>query len=190
MTGPTTRGCPPFDIPVLETERLLLRGMAPADAPALAVIHGDPEVVRFIGGQADPSLPGAYDKVLLYTGHWALYGCGKWAVVEKATGKLVGRTGFLDSPHEWPGVELGWTFGRASWGKGYATESALAARDWAFERLGIDRVLSMIDPANTSSQRVARRIGETVWKPFMHRGVEQTLWSITREEWLSRGSAA
>jgi RimJ/RimL family protein N-acetyltransferase len=192
MTDPARRGCPSLDIPVLETERLIMRALRIGDAPDLTAIHGDAEVVRFIGGRTDDSLTGAYDKILFYAGHWALHGSGKWAVVEKATGRVVGRTGYLDSPYEWPGLELGWTFGRASWGKGYATESALAARDWAFATLGVDRILSMIDPRNVASQSVARRIGERPWKPFMHREGEQMLWSITRGEWdaLSRAGAA
>jgi RimJ/RimL family protein N-acetyltransferase len=190
MTDPTPLGCAPLNIPVLETERLVMRAMQIGDAPDLALIHGDPEVVRFIGGKTDATLPGAYDKILFYLGHWALHGCGKWAVVEKASGRVVGRTGFLDSPYEWPGLELGWTFARDCWGKGYATESARAARDWGFERLGVERILSMIDPANSASQHVAQRIGETAWKPYRHREVEQTLWSITREAWLRRGAGA
>ncbi|MCC6918487.1 MAG: GNAT family N-acetyltransferase [Alphaproteobacteria bacterium] len=182
---------PAFAVPVIETPRLLMRGLEAADAPALARIHGDAEVMRFLGGRTDDTLPGAYDKILLYVGHWVLHGCGKWAVVEKSSGRLVGRTGFIDAPYEWPGLELGWTFGRESWGKGYATESALAARDWAFTQLGVTSILSMIAPANAASQRVAARIGETPWNPYLHRdGAEQMLWAITRETWLSRSGAA
>lgn len=184
MTEGLKRGCAPLDIPVLETERLILRGMAPEDAPDLAAIHGDPEAMRYIGGKSDPSLAEAYRSIMVYTSHWSLHGCGKWAVIEKASGRLVGRTGYLDTPYEWPGLELGWTFNRTSWGKGYATESAIPARDWAFTVLGADRVISMIHPENRASQAVARWVGETPWKPFLYRdGTENMLWSITRAEW-------
>lgn len=186
MNDGLKRGCAPLDIPVLETERLILRALRGEDTPALAAIHGDAEVMRFLGdGKPEPSLAEAYRVIMTYTGHWSLHGCGKWAVEEKATGRLVGRTGFIDQPYDWPGLELGWTLARESWGKGYATESALAARDWAFQVLGADRVLSMINPGNHASQAVARRIGETYGKPFNLFGGEQMLWSITRDEWAA-----
>src|SRR3546814_17538372 len=59
----------------------------------------------------------------------------------------------------WPGNEVGWTFHRDAWGKGYATEAATAAMDYAFDTLGWDRVIHCIDPDNLASQRVALRLG-------------------------------
>lgn len=180
------RTCPALDIPVLETERLTLRAFTAADAAPLTAIHGDERTMKYLGGQPDGSLLGAYDKILGYLGHWALNGFGRWAVEEKASGRMIGRVGFLDAPDEWPGNELGWTFLRESWGKGYATEAAIAARDFGFARLGMERVLSMIHPENTPSQAVAKRLGESPWKPFVFKGLECMLWSVTREEWAAQ----
>lgn len=177
------RGCAPLDIPVLETERLVLRGLEPGDAPTLAAMHGDTETMRYLGGTIEPTLAEAYRRILIYTGHWALHGCGKWAVVEKASGALVGRTGYIDVPHDWPGLELGWTMAREHWGKGYGTESAIAARDWAFDVLGAQRIVSMIHKDNVASQAVARKIGETFWKTWMNDGEEALLFSLAREDW-------
>lgn len=178
------RICPPLEIPTLETERLILRAFTAADVAPLAAIHGDERTMKYLGGEPDRTLLGANDKILAYLGHWALNGFGRWAVEEKASGRMIGRTGFLDAPDEWPGAELGWTFLRETWGKGYATEAATAARDFGFETLGMERVMSMIHPENTPSQAVAARIGETPWKPFTFRGIEAMLWSITRESWM------
>lgn len=183
------RTCPTLDIPTIETERLVLCAFTIDDVASLAAIHGDERTMKYLSGQPDATLLGAYDKILGYLGHWALNGFGRWAVVEKASGRMIGRTGFLDAPDEWPGTELGWTFLREIWGKGYATEAAMAARDFGFERLGMDRVFSMIHPENTPSQAVATRLGETPWKPFTFKGSEAMLWSVTRAEWLSRGAA-
>ncbi len=183
------RTCAPLDIPSIETERLLLRAFTAEDVAPLAAIHGDARTMVYLGGVTDDTLLGAYDKILAYLGHWALNGFGRWAVVEKSSGRMVGRTGFLDAPDDWPGCELGWTFARDQWGKGYATEAAIAARDFGFERLGMTRIFSMIHPDNTPSQGVARRLGESPWKPFTFKGVESVLWSITRDAWLSRGAA-
>jgi len=185
----SNRTCPVLGIPSIETERLVLRGFTADDAEPLAAIHGDERTMLYLGGVTDGTLLGAYDKILAYLGHWALNGFGRWAVVEKASGRMIGRTGFLDAPGEWPGCELGWTFSRDHWGKGYATEAATAARDFGFAKIGPARVFSMIHPENTPSQAVARRLGETPWKPFTFKGNDNMLWSITREEWLSRGGA-
>jgi len=73
----------------------------------------------------------------------------------------VGRIGFLN-PIGWPAFELGWTLGRDSWGKGYATEGAQRALAYAFTELGRDHVISLIAPANVASARVAERLGEKV----------------------------
>lgn len=183
------RTCPVLDIPTIETERLVLRGFTADDVEPLAAIHGDEQTVKFLGGVPDATLFGAYDKILAYLGHWALNGFGRWAVVEKASGRMIGRTGFLDAPYEWPGNELGWTFLREMWGKGYATEAATAARDFGFREIGMERVISMIHPDNAPSQAVAGRLGEKPWKPYQRQNYESMLWSITREEWLNRAGA-
>jgi len=183
------RTCPPLDIPTLETERLILRAFTVDDIEALAGIHGDAETMRYLGGVADASLLGAHEKILAYLGHWHTNGYGRWAVVEKSSGRMIGRTGFLHAPVEWPGNELGWTFLRAMWGKGFATEAATAARDFGFEKIGMSRVFSMIHPDNTPSQAVAKRLGESPWQPFTFRGTESMLWAVTRDEWLSRAAA-
>lgn len=190
MTQIYSRGCPPLEIPTLETARLVLRPFRLGDEADLARIHGDDVVVRFIGGTPDATLTGAVDKILAYLGHWAARGCGKWAVTLKGEDRVIGRTGYGDFPHEWPGLELGWTFGREAWGKGYATEAARAAMRWGFETLRPERIMSMIHPENIASQAVAGRLGEAPWKAHDHEGVPHTLWAMTRAEWLSRGGAA
>jgi RimJ/RimL family protein N-acetyltransferase len=95
----------------------------------------------------------------MIVGHWQLRGYGIWAVEEKATGRLLGRIG-LFKPEGWPGFELGWVLGRDAWGKGYATEGARRALDYAFTELRYDHVISLIHPENRASVRVAERIGE------------------------------
>jgi len=91
-------------------------------------------------------------------GHWGLRGFGLWAVEERSTGELVGRVGCW-RPEGWPGLEIGWTLRRASWGRGYATEAARSALDVALEELKQSHVISMIHSENAASIRVARRLG-------------------------------
>lgn len=142
----------------LETERLILRQWHKDDFEPYAQICADPEVMRFLGGK--PFTPAeAWRHMAFLIGHWQLLGYGPFAVEEKATGKFAGRIGFLN-PEGWPGFELGWTLGKEFWGKGYATEGARRALHYAFNQLDKDHVISLIDPDNLASIRVAERLGE------------------------------
>jgi RimJ/RimL family protein N-acetyltransferase len=93
------------EIPVLETDRLILRGFMQDDLEAYARIFGDLEVARFIadGKPVDRNL--AWRGMATMVGHWHLRGFGMWAVEEKASGEMIGRAGLLE-PEGWPGREL------------------------------------------------------------------------------------
>jgi RimJ/RimL family protein N-acetyltransferase len=158
----------------LETERLVLRRPEPGDWDAYAEIFGDAEVMRFIGtGRtvAPEDVPNAIERMLR---HWDRLGVGLFSVVRKEDDRLIGRTGYLlwdatrwvTAMHEeLEGeleLEIGWTFARAFWNRGYATEAAIACRDHAFGPLGKDRFISLIAPENIASIRVAQKIGETL----------------------------
>jgi RimJ/RimL family protein N-acetyltransferase len=147
-------------IPSLETTRLVLRPIAEADLDGFAAMYGDPEVMRHMGDGRPLTRAATWRTMALFLGHWALRGYGQWALVEKATGRLVGRAG-LWNPDGWPGLEVGWLLDRPAWGRGFATEAGRAALAWAFEVLGARRVISVIAPDNVRSIRVAERLGET-----------------------------
>lgn len=144
--------------PTLETDRLILRMWRGDDFESYARICEDPEVMRYLGGKTFNRL-GAWRHLAFLIGHWQLLGYGHWAVEEKASGKLVGRIGFLN-PAGWPGFEIGWTLGRQFWGKGYAIEGARKALDYAFTQLNKDHVISLIHPDNKAPIRVAEKLGE------------------------------
>ena len=146
-------------IPTLETDRLVLRAIADGDLDGFAAMYADAEVVRHLGDGRPLTRAATWRTLALFAGHWALRGYGQWALVEKATGRLVGRAG-LWNPEGWPGLEVGWLLDRRSWGRGFATEAARTALAWAFDVVGADRVISVISPANVRSIRVAERIGE------------------------------
>jgi RimJ/RimL family protein N-acetyltransferase len=90
--------------PVLETERLWLRGWQPSDSEPYAAMAADPEVMRYVGGVLDPVE--SWRQMALFAGHWALRGYGLWALERKEDGALIGRAG-LWNPEGWPGLEIG-----------------------------------------------------------------------------------
>ena len=173
----------PVTIPTLETERLILRAFKADDIEAYAAMVTDREVSQFIsrGGQPMDRLE-AWRSMAVQLGHWQLRAFGQWAVEEKTTGQFVGRLG-LYFPDTHPGREVGYALARAHWGKGYASEGAAAARDYAFETLGWEDIISIISPANTRSQAVAKRIGETYREIWQRDDMTLHIYGLTRANW-------
>ena len=91
-------------------------------------------------------------------GSWTLNGYAMFSVIEKASGRWVGRIGPW-MPADWPGTEVGWGISRDAWGKGYAVESAVASMDWVVDHLGWTDVIHCVDEANIPSAKVAERLG-------------------------------
>jgi [ribosomal protein S5]-alanine N-acetyltransferase len=156
----------------LETERLVLRKPELGDRDGFAEIWGDPEVMQFLGGQTlTPDKVG--EAIERNLGQWERHGLGLFSVLRKEDGRFVGRIGYLLWDTErWENamraelegeleLEIGWTVVRALWGQGYAPEAAIACRDHAFSELGRDRIISLIEPRNLASIRVAEKIGES-----------------------------
>jgi RimJ/RimL family protein N-acetyltransferase len=174
---------------LIETERLILRPPVLEDFEPWTEMMSDPVAARFVGGVQPPA--GVWRGLMGMAGSWALTGVSMFSVVEKETGRWIGRVGPW-RPHGWPGNEVGWGLSRKAWGKGYATESASAAMDYAFDVLGWDEVIHCIDPQNAASQRVAERLGSRLLRmdrcppPFDHEDIE--IWGQAREDWKARRS--
>jgi RimJ/RimL family protein N-acetyltransferase len=169
----------PLDAPSLTTERLRLRMLQDSDFEEYAAIHTDAEVTKYTV-RTHMNRMEAWRHLAMIVGHWHLRGFGMWGVFEKGTGALVGRVGF-HQPDAWPDFELGWTIGRNWWGKGYATEAAKRCVEFAFNEMGRDHLISLIDPDNTASIRVAERIGETLKGDYQLGEHRLLVYGIARE---------
>ncbi len=182
---------------VLETERLLLRKPVLEDAEAALALITDPVAMEHIGGVHPDAASDPEFVVRRWLERWDDNGCGPFSIVRREDGHWLGRTGLLvwdvrtwtvttfASAGEHAQPELGWALVREHWGSGYATEAALAVRDWAYRERGlggasgaavfrpraagsrrrrlqpIGRLVSVISPANARSQRLAERLGAT-----------------------------
>lgn len=158
---PGTAGAPPRV--VVETERLLLRELTMADVDPLAALYRDPEVRRYFPDGTRTYEQTREELAWIIDVYYARYGYGLWAAVVKDTGAFAGRCGLL----RWEiggrtEVEVAYLLDRSVWGRGLATEAARAVADHAFATLPVDRLIALIDPANTASRRVAEKIGMTV----------------------------
>ena len=175
----------------LETARLVLRIPQASDFDRYAETLGNEDAARYIGGHVTRAA--AWRRFLQMPGAWALQGFAMFSVIEKARGLWVGQAGPW-RPEGWPGNEIGWTFHPDAWGKGYATEAATAAADYAFDVLGWDNIIHCIDPANASSQRVATRLGSRNRgpgkMPAPYEDSPTDIWGQSREEWFARRNGA
>jgi RimJ/RimL family protein N-acetyltransferase len=145
-------------IPELCTERLLMRPWRESDLDDYAAMSADPAVMRYIGQGKPVDRAEAWRAIALFVGHWALRGFGLWAVELREGESFVGRVG-LWQPEGWPGLEVGWVLARSHWGHGYATEAGDAAIQFAWDVVGAAEVISLIQPDNSASRRVAERLG-------------------------------
>jgi RimJ/RimL family protein N-acetyltransferase len=150
-------------VPVLETERLRLRGHRLEDFPHSATMWADPIVTRYL--RLKPfSVEECWSRLLRYVGHWALLGFGYWLVEEQATGSFIGECGFADYKREMQpplaGMpEAGWVLASHAHGKGYASEALRAILAWSDVYFGPMRTACIIHPQNVASVRIAEKNG-------------------------------
>ena len=149
----------------------------------------DAEASRFIGGPQPRSV--AWRGLLQVAGAWAIQGFSMFSVIEQASGRWIGRLGPW-FPEGWPGPEVGWAIVPEAQGRGYATEGAAAAMDWAFDHLGWDRAVHTIEPENTASQALARRLGSRNLgpgrMPAPYAATHVDIWGQSRDDWRARRS--
>lgn len=162
----------PLDIPILETDRLRLRMLTLGDLEAEADFYAS-ERSAGVGGPKEKRE--VFRMLAAMIGHWVMRGYGFWGIDEKATGKYCGRCG-LWFPLEWPEPEIGWSVMAHAEGRGIAREAAIAARNYAYTQMGWTTLISLIDPTNDRSKKLAERLGamfETIYEHPTYGGVEQ-----------------
>jgi ribosomal-protein-alanine N-acetyltransferase len=166
----------------LETERLWLRELQADDLPALVSLWSDPDVTRYAGGPREAAgVRGALEEDLADPSAETY---NLWPVEEKETGEVIGHCGLLDK--EIDGVteiELAYFLACSAWGNGYATEIACALRDHAFQAMGLPRLISLIDPENVASERVAAKVGMSLEREIARPGGEaRRVYAIERAD--------
>lgn len=145
--------------PEMDTPRLRLRKIRMRDAEDLYSWSQDPGVAKYVLWDAHRSIR----ETLSYIRYMkSLYRQGapcSWAVVERESGKVIGTIGVMNWSPAFRSVEVGYSFGRAWWGRGYATEALLRLMKLLFEQGGINRIEGMCDVRNPASARVMQKSG-------------------------------
>lgn len=144
----------------LETQRLELRSATPEDAPHLLAIWSNPDVLRHLPPMARmTSLDEAKLRVERRRKLEAERGYAPLIVCEKDTGEKIGSGGLQAVGGQGPDAELAYAFLPSAWGKGYATEAALAILDFGFNTRKLEEILAFVIPGNDASCRVLEKAG-------------------------------
>jgi len=141
---------------IIETPRLILRPPQAEDFEGFCELMADEASARFIGGVQPREV--VWRTMCVMTGAWTIRGFSMFSVIEKASGRWIGRLGPWQ-PEGWPGTEVGWGLLTSAQGKGYAIEGASAAMDYAVDILGWSEIIHCIDAENAPSIKVAERLG-------------------------------
>jgi RimJ/RimL family protein N-acetyltransferase len=164
---------PAGEVPVIETDRLRLRGHRPDDFAACCALWSDPIVNRYTSGK--PLAPeDVWAKMLRYRGLWSMLGYGYWVVEEKASGEFAGELGFADFKRDvQPSLngmpESGWALTPRVHGKGYATEAVQAVINWGDQQFGDRTTCCIISVENTASIRLAEKSGYRQWQASVYK---------------------
>lgn len=146
---------------VAQTERLIIREFQMSDGRAFYNLNSDPEVLKFTGDRPFESVAEAEAFIENYN-QYALNGFGRWAVIAKKSNAFIGFCGL--KLNEQNDIDLGFRFFRKQWGKGYATESALACLEIGFNHYKVDAIVGRANQKNAASVRVLQKLGMNFWK--------------------------
>ena len=173
----------------LETERLVLGEWQSADWIEFRPITTDPEVMRYITGGvpwSEETIRSFVDRQVKLHGE---RGFCRWKLAEKSSGNMIGFCG-VGIWRDGLEPEIGWWLARRYWGKGLATEAARAALADIFERVRLDRVVSIARPANIASTRIMEKLGLKFDREFESEGVPLVQYEMRRAQYLARRSPA
>jgi ribosomal-protein-alanine N-acetyltransferase len=168
---------PAFDQVALRTERLLLRPLHPADAPALFGIFSDARVARYLSRPAWTSIDSAHERIAQDTEAMAAGSYLRLGIERSDSPGLIGESSFFNLVASCRRAEIGYTLAHAAWGRGYMHEALVALVGFGFTQLELNRIEADIDPRNAASARTLERLG------FVREG-------LLRERWIVQGEVS
>ncbi len=174
----------------IETERLILREFRKEDAPGLLRLNSNPEVIKYLHLEPMKNIAEAIKEVKWVTDQYPKNKIGRWIMLEKSTGKFIGWSGLKLEDMEMNGqrnfYDVGYRMLPEFWGKGYATESAIAAVKYGFEEMKLEKINAAAHGENLASRRVLIKSGFRELNTFQIFDFEAYWFEITREEYLAK----
>jgi ribosomal-protein-alanine N-acetyltransferase len=175
-----------MQIPSIKTQRLILRAFEPSDAESLYQILAEEEVLRYFPNPAPPP-PEKVNKIISnQLEQWEQYGYAWWAVTLPPDSQFLGWCGLQFLP-ETGETEVGYLLGKPWWGKGYATEAALASLYFAFNDIQhLDQIIALVHPENQASIHVIEKIGLHFVDTATYFGMVLQRYRITKYQFQSK----
>lgn len=171
----------------IETERLILRELLSTDAEAYFEMDSNPEVHKYLGNHPIQLIEQAREVIENIQQQYNENNIGRWAVIEKSSGKFIGWSGLKLVKENWNNHthyhDIGYRFMPNYWGKGYATESAMAAIEFGFKNLNLLEIIGTAHVENKASRRALEKCGLTFIENYFWKDIKCDWLSITKEEW-------
>lgn len=176
----------------IETDRLILRDMEDYDVEGIFALDSDPEVHEYLGKNPIKTIEQAKEVINYVRNQYKEHGIGRWAVIDKRTNEFMGWSGlkFEQNVREFDYFDLGYRFRKEFWGKGIATETALASIKYGFEELELDQISGAADVNNIASNKILQKAGLKFVETFEFEGIPHHWYSISRSDWLDLKSKA
>lgn len=170
-----------MDTPTITTSRLSLRPFTLQDTDSLHQILGVPSVLQYFPNPELPERDRVEKLIKRQIKHWQDYGYGWWAVEPHAEKQLIGWSGLQYLP-DTDEIEIGYLLSKPFWGKGLATESAIAGLDYGFDKLGLREIIGIVHPENLASQGVLKKIGMQFVRQAHYFGMDCYQYKINSKE--------
>jgi len=168
----------------IETERTILRNFIIDDAEEFYALNLDKEVLKYTGDQPFENVQASKDFLTNYD-QYEKYGVGRFAVIEKATSKLIGWCGLKYNPDK-DEYDIGFRFFRDYWNRGFATETAERCLGFGLNELGIARIVGRAMKENKASIKVLEKIGMTFKETFDFEGHEGVIYELRNNDYKKR----
>jgi RimJ/RimL family protein N-acetyltransferase len=170
----------------IETERLILREIVPADVDGLFELDSDPEVHRYLGNKTVDSKEKTLEIIAFIIQQYADNGIGRWAIIDKNTNEFIGWTGLkfvtdLINNHK-DFYDIGYRLIPKYWGKGMATESAVAVLDYAFNTMKLEEVFASASCENVGSNKILRNIGLKFIETYYYEDIKCNWYRIDKND--------
>jgi len=175
----------------LETERLILREILPTDIDGMFELDANPEVHKYLGNNTIKTKQEAADIIKFIREQYNERGIGRFATIEKSSGDFIGWSGLKYNTGEKEALnnkrdfyDIGYRFIPRFWGKGYATESALAVLDYGFKKLNIETICGAAEIDNIASNIILKKIGLQYINEFSLEGVKASWYELKKEDYV------
>ncbi|CAM3307305.1 GNAT family N-acetyltransferase [Aequorivita lipolytica] len=171
----------------IETDRLLMRDLTDEDAHEMFAMDSDAGVHAFLGNKPISTLDEAKKMIASIKQQYIDNGIGRWAVVEKDSGDFIGWSGFklitdvINGRTQY--YDLGYRFIKKYWGKGYATETAIASLNHGFTELNFHEIIGIADAEHTASNTILKKVGLIKQNEFIYDGTLHNFYSLHKTEW-------